>query len=431
MAATDASIVVKKKQRLRGGLGRHNYFKSLPEEISLEILHRLTAEDLSSCKCVSKLCSSFISRPTFGNAHLLRSIQEQGIIFTTVTKPANRIHNYQYNHFSISLTPPIPPSLNPRKELKMPFLKLKKWGTEEQVVDENDKEAVLCLKASCDGLLLFQNKYNPRFLYISNPITSHFQALPPCGSCTDWALFPDHHSASVGKYKVFGILDRTLFRTLTVRTGDCGKKTTPRWMLWGKDCDDFFKVSSQIVLVQNHLCWLTHERDTDNSTLFLSRKDCCCLYMFDIKTRKRPARKQVPRHLLQPRRRPRTLNNLLSVLNDGSLCLTIVSPHQLQMFVLHDTLTNIWTRSHCISLQSLRNHPPLTSFLSDNTCLVAMRGVDSTNLSNLVKVVIHLDDELMLFDLGTHELRQIGCLSKDRKLIRPYYFHSNTLVTLC
>ncbi|KAF9618515.1 hypothetical protein IFM89_001916 [Coptis chinensis] len=96
MAATDASIVVKKKQRLRGGLGRHNYFKSLPEEISLEILHRLTAEDLSSCKC-----------PNTANTTIIES----------------------------------------RKELKMPFLKLKKWGTEEQVVDENDKGGRVMFKS--------------------------------------------------------------------------------------------------------------------------------------------------------------------------------------------------------------------------------------------------------------------------------------------
>ncbi|KAF9602106.1 hypothetical protein IFM89_024873 [Coptis chinensis] len=147
MAATDTSSVVK-KQRVLGELGRTNtsfcYFNSLPEEITLEILFRLTAEDLSSSKCVSKLWSSFISRPTFGNAHLQRQQEEQGIIFTTVAKPTNIIPNYQYNHFSISLSPPIPPSLNPRKELKIPFHKLiKKWSTEEQVVDENDKESIM------------------------------------------------------------------------------------------------------------------------------------------------------------------------------------------------------------------------------------------------------------------------------------------------
>ncbi|KAF9616535.1 hypothetical protein IFM89_029996 [Coptis chinensis] len=306
-----------------------------------------------------------------------------------------------------------------------------------QVVDENDKEAVLCLKASCDGLLLFQNKYNPLLLYISNPITSHFQALPPTKDpCSNWALFPDHHSASVGKYKVVAILGRSIFSTLTVRTGYCDAKATTHtypWVVWGKGCDsdDFFNVSSQIVQFQKHLFWLTTEKDNADNSPFLTCEECYYLYMFDIKVRKPPARKQVPRHLVQPSPfTPCNSPHLLSVLNGESLCLTIVSPHQLQMFVLHDTLTNVWTSSYCIRLQSLRNHPPLTSFLSDNTCLVAMRGVDSTNLSNLVKVVIHLDDELWLYDLGTQEPRQIGRLSKDWKLTRPYFFHSNTLVTL-
>ncbi|KAF9621668.1 hypothetical protein IFM89_025579 [Coptis chinensis] len=193
-------------------------------------------------------------------------------------------------------------------QLKSSFHKLMKSDTEEEEVEDLEKK----------GFVYVCKKYDSHLLYGSNAIASEFQALAP-GCClgSEWALFPDPHSTSVGKYKVFGILDRSLFHTLT--------------------------------------------------------------------------------HYLASTPTP---------------------------------YTDAWTSSHCIRFQSLQNHPPVASFLANYTCLVPMRGVVSPNSSNVIKVVIHLDDELLFYDLSTHELRRIGRRSKDRKLTRPHFFHSNTLVAL-
>ncbi|KAF9602107.1 hypothetical protein IFM89_024874, partial [Coptis chinensis] len=167
---------------------------------------------------------------------------------------------------------------------------------EEEEVDHSPKRKKQQQpEVSCDGLLLFQDKYDHRLLYISNPITSQFQAHLLRSS--HWALVRDTRTVPVGKYKVIGINGCARIESLTL--GD-----------------------------------------------------------------------------------------------DVSLT---VHP------------------------------PPFSSFVSGDICLVADKG--SSDMSDLIKVLVHCGDELLLYDLKTQELRQIGYLSKDEKLTRSYFFHSQTLAS--
>ncbi|KAF9613542.1 hypothetical protein IFM89_008459 [Coptis chinensis] len=101
-------------------------------------------------------------------------------------------------------------------------------------------------------------------------------------------------------------------------------------------------------------------------------------------------------------------HHLLSEVN-RSLCLTLISHHQLQMFVLEDITKCAWTKSNTISLQSLQNLPPFGSFVKEDACLVSMTGVDSSNLLDPIKV--------------------IGPLRKEQKLRKIYFFHWNNLIS--
>ncbi|PIA64309.1 hypothetical protein AQUCO_00100056v1 [Aquilegia coerulea] len=293
----------------------------------------------------------------------------------------------------------------------------------------------ICLKASCDGLLLFQNEYDCTQLYISNPATSLFKPLPPvdCHYIKPfvWALV---HDTRIDKYKIFGIRPQFGFFMLTLGLGE----NTPscwRFCPTGRYKKEyiFSNVFSQIILFQkNELLWLTTDY-LDGDDGYVTNQECYCIYSINVKTTMF-SKIKIPLHVWKFEMDELDFRNCkgLHLLSEvkGSLYLTTVSQFELQMLVLRDRVNSVWTKSHAISLHSLSNRPAfLNDFLLDNVCLVAMRDIDPSNLADLVKVVIHHKRQLLLYDLNRQECTEIGFLNKCQKLCRPYLFHSNSLVS--
>ncbi|KAF9626531.1 hypothetical protein IFM89_034465 [Coptis chinensis] len=402
-----ASAIVKKLRGLHHDM--HRKSNDLPDEVVLEILLYLAAEHLQICKSVSGLWSTLISNPKFVYKHLIRSQQHseiEKIFYTTIAKPGRNSDRYNYRHYSIDNRLS---DLTPRK-LQLPH----------PAFEEN----VLCLQASCDGLLLFKNMYDPKQLYISNPVTAQFMALPPVkDSGCQWALVRDN---SIGRYKVFGVMAQYSFCVVTL--GENGPPSFWDWHCFRREKVWCSAMLSQPILIKKELHWFSTDEDGEGPNL----QPCYCICSVDIE-KLCSRRTNVPLQLLTASKRDIFevcncfAHHLLSEVN-GSLCLTFVSHHQLQMFILEDVTNCAWTKSITISLQSLYNLP-LGSFLTEDNCLVSMTGVNSSNLLDLVKVLIHFENELFLYDVKSQELKQIGRLSKKQKLSKLYFCHSNSLVS--
>ncbi|KAF5208195.1 hypothetical protein FRX31_002218 [Thalictrum thalictroides] len=396
--------------------------RDLPEEILIEIMYYLNAKDLQNYKSVSKFWFSSISHPHFINKHLnliQQKPSQQEILLTALQIPKNQSSSHRYTHFSITITPQSQLMMNPKK-LNFP------QQQHGQLV------MALSLQATCDGLLLFQDKYNPKQLYISNPVTCQFRPLTPIKHyCSFWALVSD--TTSIHKYKVFGVNSNLHYSVLTL-----GEATpTPRWDSWTvstprKRANDY--VFSQLTLLGKKLHWLTtDEYAADNG--FLNSQECYCVYSVNIETLKF-LRMRIPPKLMKPPCSEGITTSkgqglhLLSEVN-SSLCLTFVTPLQLQMFLMKEKKNSItWTKSLTVNLHSLSNQPSFFhSFLSDNTCLVPTRGVDHSDMLNLVKVYIHYGDKLFCYDLKTQDCTELGFLSNEQQLCKQYFFNSDSLVS--
>ncbi|KAL5725908.1 hypothetical protein ACHQM5_008993 [Ranunculus cassubicifolius] len=381
-------------------------FKELPEEILMEILLYVAASDLQNFKLVSKLWNFLISNPNFGNSHFNQfQSQSQFILFESLTKPSYLVPKCEYHQFSMGIS-----LKSSAKELHFPSF------------PQSQTENVFSLKASCDGLLLFQNKYYPKQLYISNPLTARFNPLPRVFStCKDWVLVRDN---SLNKYKAFAVHSDFVCQYITLE--DCSST-------WKTCCPGRLKypahnVLSQPVVFQNQIHWLTTDTD-DTDQLF-----CYFIYSVHVET-VTFSKTKVPfdvlplcefkLHDFEKRQGQHLITEV-----EGLMCLTFVTPSELQMFVLEDRVNCLWTKSHRSRLQSLMKPPPLSSFLSDDTCLFAMKGFARENIGAHVKVLVHYDDHLLLYDFKTQETTPMGFLSKERKIGKSYFFHSHSLVTL-
>lgn len=401
------------ENQVGGGGGR-----DLPEEIIMEILLYMDAEDVKNFKLVSKFWWAAISDPDFVNTHFNRPLKKKGdvIILSTITKPINLNSKYVYRHFSI-------PSQNRNQNFSC---------TRELQFPPN---MALSVEASLDGLLLLQNKYNPRQLYISNPVTRAFAPLPPVDAdCANWALVRD---TKLHKYKVFGLRCQTEFCILALDNQliwkDIGVQKTA-----DSPVRPFRLLSHIFVAANNIVYWLSLDvtgiRTGDTKWPGAYVIYFACLDIGKFGTIK------VQQNLVRPFcRHPREMADFLGhrgrhLLSEvkGSLCLTIVSTRHLEMFLLEDRDNSVWTKSHRIDIQSLSKRPYfLGSFLLDDACLVAVTAPHSTDPLDLVKILVHhkQKDRLLLFHLKTQKLINLGFLSKDQQLCRSFTLHCNSLLT--
>ncbi|KAL5719270.1 hypothetical protein ACHQM5_012073 [Ranunculus cassubicifolius] len=286
-------------------------------------------------------------------------------------------------------------------------------------------DKVLALKASCDGLVLLQDKFNPTQLYISNPVTAKFEPLPVFhGHCSDWALVRDSRNQ---KYKVFAVLCDYLYTVVTLG------EEIPSWKDYSskRENTSCHNLLSNVLLMDKELHWMTAEVEGEYSSLN-TRVLCYFVFSIHVEEYGKFTRTKVPlRVCIEELRGFEGCKgkHLLSDVN-GSLCLTFVSHNLLKIFVLEDRDRGVWTKSHIVRIRSLSQRTMLfPTFLSNDICLVAMGGVDRSNLADLIKVLVHVGDKLFLYDLKTQENTLVGLLSKDRKLCRSYFFHLESLVT--
>ncbi|KAL5729925.1 hypothetical protein ACHQM5_002813 [Ranunculus cassubicifolius] len=377
-----------KKCRVRDTLA------NLPVEILMEILLVLTAKDLQNLKSVSEFWNSFISNPDFIKTQHAQS--QQHILFETVALPTKRNPKFQYGQFGVNM--------------------------KSKVMDLNfpQNRKALTVKACCDGLVLFQDRYAPKQLYISNPVTAQFQPLPlSTFICSDWALVYD---TRIQKYKVFAIHCRVIYTHLTLGEG------SPSWLWYGESQEKptATNLLSNVVLINKELHWLTIDEDSDHRLFFFVYSIHVEEYNKFRKTRAPLAKPPDPVRLDFMKRKGQ---HLLSDVN-GSLCFTYVTHNQLRMFVLEDRDRSLWTNSYTVHLQSLSKHFSLFgTFLSDDMCLVAVGGAGRSDLSDVIKVLVHVEDTLFFYDLKSQEKTFVGFMSKERKLSRDYFFHSESLIS--
>ncbi|KAF5184218.1 hypothetical protein FRX31_026195, partial [Thalictrum thalictroides] len=224
--------------------------------------------------------------------------------------------------------------------------------------------------------------------------------------CSYWALVRD---TLTNKYKLFGLPSRFSFVVLTL-----GDKTPDQWSFHflenTKHIPTFDMFSQFFVSHENDLLWLTTDYQGGDDTSITNQR-CYCINSINVHTLMFNKIK-IPLHVWKFCQREihflckySTLHLLSEV--KGSLCLTAVSEFELNMFVLQDRLNSVWTKSHTISLPAFCN-----SFFLDDICLVPMTGVDPSNLVDLVKVVIHNENQLLLYDFNRQECTEIGFLKK-------------------
>ncbi|KAF9617394.1 hypothetical protein IFM89_036315 [Coptis chinensis] len=231
----------------------------------------------------------------------------------------------------------------------------------------------LLLISSCNGLLLFKNTYSPNHLSIYNSVTAQFEALPLCKYFdVQWGLA---HDSIINKYKVFGICNEGKCLVLT-RGGTQWVEVDIPFIL----SNEKHPVLSRLLLAKKELHWLTTDYDYNN----FDQVDEIVYHVFSINVEtmefqatKLPAYIECPDYVKD---QPHYL--CLSEI-EGWIGLTILTDDELVMLVLTDREDHCWLRLHGISLKSLLKGKPRTflkSFLSDNTCLVAGRGGDKSNL---------------------------------------------------
>ncbi|KAL5717886.1 hypothetical protein ACHQM5_010842 [Ranunculus cassubicifolius] len=389
-----------KKCRYSDRLGR------LPEEVLMEIMLNLRAGDLQNLKSVSKFWNSFVSNPDFVKIHFnhSQSHHQHQILFKTLQIIADPLNQprYEHHHFGINTN-----------------------NMHRKVDFHIGSDKVLALKASCDGLLLLQDQHCPKQLYISNPVTAQFEPLPLFDTlCNDWALVCD---TRIQKYKVFAVRCKYLYTLLTL-----GERT-PSWQHYDNQVRKMrsgFNLLSNVLLLNKELHWLTPEVEG----LYSSSGTQLYYFIFSIHVEEygKFTKTRVPLRLCRQELYALVkceAKHLLSDVN-GSLCLTFVSHNLLKVFMLEDRDGGIWTKSHVVRLQSLPKHSILFhTFMSEDLCLVAMGGVGRSNLADLIKVLVHVEDKLFWYDLKTQEKTLVGLLSKDHKLHRSYFFHLESLVT--
>ncbi|KAF9607525.1 hypothetical protein IFM89_036887 [Coptis chinensis] len=145
---------------------------------------------------------------------------------------------------------------------------------------------------SCDGLLLFQDKYSPHQLYISNPATTYLEALPPF-----------RHGYPISNWALFQFTMDVVVNSRCLGSSFSASSIFLRWetkLLIVGDHIFFLtyvnrklpsKVLSQIFHVKRELYCLTLDEEGDQL--------CYCLYTLDVNSLGF-RRSKVPRHIVEP-----------------------------------------------------------------------------------------------------------------------------------
>ncbi|XP_026433497.1 F-box/kelch-repeat protein At3g23880-like [Papaver somniferum] len=177
-------------------------FSSLPEEIQSEILVKLPAKSVLTCKCVCKLWLNLISCPRFINDHLHLSIQNKKnhkLMFTDKESVTGKPLLYSIDHASISSSPDLSCDYIAEKVVLIDYPFEYKEGMEIRILGA-------CNGLICFGILMDTNTS----ICIWNPTTREYREIQHC----DFHINPKQVSragfgfdAKTGDYKMVRIGD--------------------------------------------------------------------------------------------------------------------------------------------------------------------------------------------------------------------------------
>lgn len=175
----------------------------LPKDCFFNVLVRLPIESLPSSRLVCKPWFKLINSSIFIDAHLLRS--EAVLIFLTLMVKqetflypfsTRSISHEKPNTFSVELnlhrlesTPLFhQPQIDPRRKYYIQFMEIKDGKSK---VGEFNISCLGEIRASCNGLVLLENKLKRGRLVILNPVTRKLAELP-------LGTLSQHHQESYG-----------------------------------------------------------------------------------------------------------------------------------------------------------------------------------------------------------------------------------------
>ncbi|KAF9592574.1 hypothetical protein IFM89_016025 [Coptis chinensis] len=361
------------------------------QDIIFEILVKVPAKDLLRAKVVCKLWHSIISDPNFVNSQLAHSrSQPAEIIFKIYSEELGD------DYFErLTITTQKHGIMQVEKICDMKFPSLQFPCTESTV------------KASCNGLLLiFHGKHPFETLYVYNPVTRQYVALPsmtePLGmSCNpprryySWTLF---YNDSVGKYVVFGTF-HSRWVVLTVGDKEWSRYQNPY------PCGSYRSPYSQLIYVEKKVQWLRSETENGCSINPLE----CFHDSVNIGATMEFTRTILPEHQCNG------FHTLFEA--KGSLCFASQKRYWLQIFVFEKRKGNTnWNKCYSTNLESLPNLPQPIRRLNSYIFVGTRGDIDSrtTDYSDVVKIVMQHEDKLFYYDLK--RLEYIALVSNEVKL---------------
>ncbi|KAF5187732.1 hypothetical protein FRX31_022670 [Thalictrum thalictroides] len=115
------------------------------------------------------------------------------------------------------------------------------------------------------------------------------------------------------------------------------------------------------------------------------------------------------------------------------------------MWVLDDCVKSSWSKCYEINLKSLskkptyipmkskkkkQKPPAFESFFNKDTLFVAAGGIGK-HFSDFVRIILHDNDRLFMYDLKSQELKEFGALDNKLAICAFDYavFHTNSLVS--
>ncbi|KAK9269830.1 hypothetical protein L1049_025403 [Liquidambar formosana] len=165
---------------------KQNHVPYIPGECISNILVRLPLESLQKSRFVCKPWYNMINSSIFIDDHFGRS--EAVLIFLTpVAKEKPNTFSVEAN---ILLSESIPifnqPIIHPTSKYYIQFLEIE--DGKSKVVDFN-ASCLGCIRATCNGLILLDNKLKKGGLIVLNPVTRKLRALPP------GTIYPSHRES--------------------------------------------------------------------------------------------------------------------------------------------------------------------------------------------------------------------------------------------
>ncbi|KAF9603738.1 hypothetical protein IFM89_037824 [Coptis chinensis] len=352
---------------------------NLPQDIIIEILLRVPVEYLITLKRVCKFLFKLISDRYFASAHLDSHHEEDIFIEIMCVKP--HIHGYS----SIKL--------QEFKDMELKEVKMYSKGG-------------VSLRASCDGLMLLENKRDGKQLYICNPITCNCTTLPRLETqdeVRDWVVVLD--DSIDHKYKVVG---------MSVDFHKCfvfkPEKTTSQWTVLHTPFEESLVLSTQFPpLVNKEFHWLRSTRCVTGSK---ENYEPC---IYSVNAAKVAFRETKVSPMINCRYNH---NSILEV--KGSLCLTDdTSPKQLDIWVLRykENHNCQWTKSYNIILESELHHP------------IHVYSFPPSNYLGRTIILVHHKNQLLFYDLENKDSKIIDIeVDEGRPFTKCPFVHINSLV---